>query len=157
MRKNIQSRLASSKAIFEAGPIVLLNVVFNFTTQTTSFKPPYVSKTPPIGQCDRGIYSITTITRSQTLKTRRIVKMVNTQPIFSRTFQLQSELMHTSFLSLLRVLCNFQDSDLVILLQSANSWKLMARSQIYHYWSRLKDIHLNLLPFRKEMFGVFFP
>ena len=68
MRTNNQSRLASSKGIFEAGLIILPDAVFNFTTRSTSFEPPYVSETLPIGQCDRGISFIITITTSPTPK-----------------------------------------------------------------------------------------
>ena len=85
--------LASSKQIFEAGLISLLDAVFNFTTQTTKFKPPYISKALPIDQCDGGISIISTITRSLTLNLRdfefdfhRIVNMGK----YSRTRLLQN-------------------------------------------------------------------
>ena len=74
MRANNQSRLASSKAIFEAGLIIARSdspdAVFNFTTRTTSFEPPYVSKTLPIDHCNRGTSFIITVTRPPTSKLR---------------------------------------------------------------------------------------
>ena len=74
-----------------------------------------------------------------------LLRWVNTlTPIFSGTFLLQPELISTSFFSLLHVLWNHQGSDLMMLLQSANGWELMAQSQIYHRWSRLRNVHLKL-------------
>ena len=82
MRTNEQSRLAASKAVFEAVLIILSDAASNFMTGTTSFEPPSVSKTLPTGQCDGGISFIIAITRSPSFKLRdfvfhfrRIVKM----------------------------------------------------------------------------------
>ena len=93
MRTNNQSRLASSKGIFEAGLTILPDAVFNFTTRSTSFEPPYVPETLLIGQCDRGISFIITITTSPTPKLcdfefhfRQNVKMGK----YSRTHLLQN-------------------------------------------------------------------
>ena len=108
---NNQSRLATiscisntSKAILKAGLIILPDALFIFTIRTTSFEPPYLSKILPIGQCDRGISFIITITKSAACMISssifvRLLKWVNTH--FSRTLPLQPELISTFFLSLL--------------------------------------------------------
>ena len=145
---NNQSRLSTiscisntTKGILKAGLIILPDALFIFTIRTTSFEPPYLSKILPIRQCDWGISFIITITKSAACMISssifvRLFKWGNTH--FSRTLLLQPELISTFFLSLLRVLWNFWDFDLVMLLQWANRLELMARSQTYHRWLRWK-------------------
>ena len=83
-----------------------------------------------------------------------LISQVNTHvTIFSRAFLLQPELISTFFSSLLHVLWNIQNSDLVMLLQWANYLELIDQCQMYHCWSRLKGVYSKLIPLRKEMFG----
>ena len=165
MRTNNQSRLASSKATFEAALIIPPDAVFSITKRTTSFEPPYVSKTLPIGQRDRDMSFIITITRSPTLKLRdfefhfrRIVKMGK----YSCTHLLQniSVAVWTDLHFLLELnSCSLKLPGLWFGDASPMSkcLDLMDRSQIYHHRSRLWDVHLKLIPLRKEMFGGFSP
>ena len=93
MRTNNQSRLASSKATFEAGLIIPPDAVFSITKRTTSFEPPYVFKTLPIGQRDRDMSFIITITRFPTLKLRDFefhFRRIDKMGKYSRTHLLQN-------------------------------------------------------------------
>ena len=110
IQANNQSRLATSRAILKAGRIILPDTLFNFTTRTPPFEPLYLYKILPIGQCDRGISFIITITKSAAYMILssifvRLLRWVNTHvPIFSRAFPLQPERISTSFVSLIHVL-----------------------------------------------------
>ena len=97
MRANNQSRLLSSEAIFEAGLIIARSdspdTVFNFTTRTRSFEPPYVSKTLPIDHCNRGTSFIITTTRPPTSKLRDFefsFRRTDKPSKYSRNYLLQS-------------------------------------------------------------------
>ena len=165
MRANNQSRLVSSKAIFEAGLIIARSdspdAVFNFTTRTTSFEPPYVSKIFPStivieahlsSLLLRGLQPRGCVISSSLFV--GLIRQVNTHvTIFSRAFLLQPELISTFFSSLFHVLWNIQNSDLVMLLQWANDLELIDQCQMYHCWSRLKGVDSKRIPLCKEMFG----
>ena len=162
MQTNNQLRLASSKAIFEADLIISPNAVFNFTTWTTSFKPPYVSKPLPICQCDWGISFIIAITRSPTLKLcdfefhfHRIVKMGK----YSRTHLLQNiSVAAWTDLHFLKLTACFKkfpglwfgDASPISKWFGANGSKSDISLLI-----KLRDVHLKLISLYKELFGGF--